>query len=136
MSQLIQPVATIAILGLATVLVSRIPYSEQWTKDVFDRFAILFQGLVFLQISWIALRVFNHISMTSDFPWTDRLLISWDKRLGFDWDAYFTFVRSHWLVEQIMAPSYTSLTDVSLLAFLFLVFVGDPRRARFFWRYF
>ena len=40
------------------------------------------QGLAFLQVALIAMRVLNHASMTSAVPWADARLAGWDAALG------------------------------------------------------
>lgn len=97
-----------------------------------SRLRILFYGLTFLQIAWINMRLLNHISMASAFPYVDDMLSSWDQALGLDWLGYFTFVHDHPALLNVLDFSYTSLTPLSVLTFVLLVVIGLPARAFYF----
>jgi len=92
----------------------------------------LFEGLLFLQISWFTLRVLNHLTMTTALPMADGLLISWDQKFGLNWIQYFEWVHSQPLVIRILDLSYTSLTFLSILALTGLVVMCQAQRARYF----
>src|SRR5699024_10515406 len=99
---------------------------------LFGTLAFLLKAIIFLQLAWVLVRVFNHVSMASDFHYADRMLADWDKFFGFDWQAYFYFVQGHRLIQAILGLGYKSLSVCSVLAFCILVVRGEARRTRFF----
>jgi len=90
------------------------------------------QGMIFLQISWVVIRIFNHVSMTTNFKYSDNLLSESDRYLGLSWEAYFSFIQERSLLISVMDFFYTSLTVLSFGAFLVLMMQADIRRARYF----
>lgn len=129
---LANPLWTTAFLLLAVLALRRFRGSTERLAILFRSFEVFFQGMVFLQISWPAMRLFNHVSMTSAFPYADDLLGSWDRSLGLDWVAYFRFVESRPALSLLLDRSYTSLTVLSFGAFFVLVLCRRFDRARFF----
>jgi|GEM_PF-1955384 len=97
-----------------------------------DRLQLLLKGVVFIFIALATLRLFNHLSMSVVFPMADPLLDRWDKSLGLDWMAYFTFVQHHALLNKVLQVAYIGFDGASLLGFLALIVMGKPARARFF----
>ncbi|MCV2894795.1 phosphatase PAP2 family protein [Lentibacter sp. XHP0401] len=89
-----------------------------------------FEGLFFLHIAWLNLRLLNHLSMMIPFPYVDDLLVGWDQALNLNWMAYFEAVYSRPQLFQLLDVSYTSLTFLSLVILLLLVSVGYIERAR------
>ncbi len=122
----------IAMMAAVVFFVDRISYSTKRMERLSMTFGYLFQGLIFLQLAWLSLRIFNHVSMSSDFPYVDAMLIDWDEKLGYDWPAYYHFVMTNDTVRTVMAYCYTSLTFVSMIAFLILMLQGNLKRTRFF----
>lgn len=102
------------------------------TLRALGRGAVMLQGTGFLLMAWVALRVFNHLSMTISFAYVDQLLSRWDESLGFDWISYFRFVESSHVIETVLRHCYTSLTPLSLIAYFILAFQVDLRKAAFF----
>ena len=92
----------------------------------------LFEGLFFLHITWLNLRLLNHLTMLIPFPYADDMLMRWDRALGFDWMAIFTFSHDRPLLLAMMDACYSSLTGVSVVALLLLISLGHLDRARFF----
>lgn len=92
----------------------------------------LFEGIFFLQIAWINLRVLNHLSMMAPFSYSDELLHSWDKSLQINWLSYFEFVHSYPALIKIMDYSYFSLTPLSFIALLGIILFASRKRTIFF----
>jgi len=44
------------------------------------------QGLICRQISWLAIRAFNHASITTSFAYSNNLLSNLDQYLWLDWE--------------------------------------------------
>jgi hypothetical protein len=88
--------------------------------------------LLFLSAGWVALRLYNHLSMTLPVPYADPLLHSWDKSLFGMWNDYFRFVAERpWLIA-VLGFSYTGLTALSVIGCMFLLFTGREQATRFF----
>lgn len=131
-AQLAGPVANMALLGLMALAAGRIAWTGRVAVRVGPRLADFLQGMVFLQISWIALRVFNHLGMATAIPYADNMLAAWDAALGFDWMGYFTYVQTHPRLLRLLDIGYSSLTPVSFVGFVLLAGHADPRRGRYF----
>ncbi len=130
--QLILPVLIVGVLSSVGLVVDRMTYSDARTEKIVFSIGYLFQGIIFLELSWIFIRLFDYVTMTTAFPYADSLLIGWDKVLGLDWGAYFRFVEDHSLVRDILGDSYTTLSLVSFVSFLLLIFMGTLKRTRYF----
>lgn len=130
--QFVGPIINIAILLLLVFLINKFEYSNERMKKIIVRFGYLFQGMIFLKISWIVIRIFNHISMTTNFAYTDVMLSEWDNFLGFNWVSYFNFIQNNQVLSSVLDFSYTSLAVFSFAGFLILVLYGELKRARFF----
>lgn len=89
-------------------------------------------GTVFLIVAWEAIRILNHTTMTLAYPLADDMLDAWDKALGLDWQAYFKAVSDRPALRDAMAWSYTSLTYLSVMAYLLMSIVHDHRRSIYF----
>lgn len=92
----------------------------------------LLEGLFFLHITWLNLRLLNHLTMLIPFPYVDEMLMNWDRAMGFDWLAIFTFSHDNPTLLALMDGCYSSLTGVSVVALLTLIILGHLDRARFF----
>ncbi|WP_205627904.1 phosphatase PAP2 family protein [Ruegeria marisrubri] len=92
----------------------------------------LCDGLLFLQVAWMNIRVFNHLTMMAPFPYVDDLLLGWDRLLALPWREYFEFIHSKPFLIALLDASYTSLSTLSLVALVVLCAMKDGRRARFF----
>lgn len=101
-------------------------------SKVTHRLVLLLCGLVFLVIAWDAIRILNHTTMTLDYPLADDMLHRWDQALGFDWLAYFKIVETTPWLRDALAWSYTSLTGLSVIAYVLMCLALDPRRSLYF----
>lgn len=88
--------------------------------------------LLFLSFGWIVLRLFNHLTMTTAFPYADEALALWDARIFGWWNAYFKFVAERPLIIDTMELAYSSLTPLSVVGSFYLFFIGREQAARFF----
>ena len=88
------------------------------------------EGLFFLHIAWLNLRLLNHLSMMLPFPYADDLLAGWDQALSLNWMAYFNAVISQPPILLVLDVAYTSLTFLSVAVLLLLVSFGYITRAR------
>lgn len=91
-----------------------------------------FEGYAFILLGWVALRLFNHITMMTDIPYADSMLLAWDRALLLDWNAYFAFVAERPALIQMLDVAYVSLTPISALGFVGLFLLGRVEAARFF----
>jgi membrane-associated phospholipid phosphatase len=92
----------------------------------------LFQGLFFLKLAWLNVRLLNHLTMSTALPYVDDVLIAWDRALGLDWLGYFQWVHDRpWAID-LLDVSYTSLSMLSVLALFALLAMGETLRARLF----
>ena len=97
-----------------------------------DKIVIFLEGMFFISISWIILRIFNHLTMTAGFAYADDFLIKMDQVIGLDWQTYFTFVAGQPLLVFVFDHAYTGLTSLSMVAFIGLIFVNRIKQAEFF----
>lgn len=118
-------IVVLLLAGFAAYRALSNGYGKKWLIY----FYALVQGLVFLKLAWINLRLFNHLAMTTAFPYSDDLLLAWDLAVGFDWLVYFNFFHDRPMLLWIMDLSYTSLTPLSVAAFTALIFLGRVDRA-------
>lgn len=86
-------------------------------------------GLLFVLSAWPALRLYNHLTMTTGLPMQDHLLAGWDEALGLNWLSYTQAMDGQHLLVRMLATCYTSLTTVSCIFFVALVFAGDIEEA-------
>ncbi|WP_289041641.1 phosphatase PAP2 family protein [uncultured Aliiroseovarius sp.] len=90
------------------------------------------EGLFFLKLVWLNVRLLNHLTMMIPFPFQDEVLSSWDRYFGLNWLAYFEFVHERPMLIQILDGGYTSLTSLSIAALLGLILMARFDRARYF----
>lgn len=95
-----------------------------------DQLHTLLTGACFGLLAWPALRLFNHLTMTTAFPLADAQLAAWDAALGFDWLAYVKWIDRYPAILHIMDISYSGLTLYSCGTFLALLLWCGPARAR------
>jgi len=120
------------MIGSLLVLTGRMIHLRTHAPRALVLTDALFQGLLFLSLAWLNMRVLNHLSMSTALPYADHLILAWDRALGFDWLAYFEWVHDRPDVIRLLDMSYTSLTPLSALALIGLVVMGQTLRARFF----
>lgn len=99
---------------------------------VVERLIFGCQAFFFLYFAWTALRIYNHVSMSVAFPYTDALLNGADRWLGLDWNAYFAFVAENPPLIWVLEAAYTSLSALSAWALMVLVFLGRTRESEYF----
>lgn len=97
----------------------------------FDMVYVFCAGLAFIFVAWPTLRLFNHLSMTTAFPWADAMLSSWDEAIRFDWFAYIYWLDGQrWLLD-IMNWTYIGLNGYSIFFFAMLAAFPDRRESCF-----
>lgn len=130
--QLLTPAISSAILLFISIILFSVNYTILTLKIIMTKIAYIFQGIIFLQLAWINVRVLNHASMALSFPYADDILINWDRFLNFNWKQYFYFVQNNEIVKTVFDYSYTSLTFFSFWSFIILVVQKDLKRTCFF----
>lgn len=128
--QLLTPAISSAILLFISITLFSVNYTILKLKIIMTKIAYIFQGIIFLQLAWINVRVFNHASMALSFPYADNILINWDRFLNFNWKQYFYYVQNNEIVKTVFDYSYTSLTFFSFWSFIILVVQKDLKRTR------
>lgn len=83
-----------------------------------SRIRILCEGGLFMLIAWPALRLFNHLTMTTAFPLADAQLASIDAAMAFDWHAYLAWFDRHPILLNVMDFLYTSLSTYSAALYI------------------
>ncbi|HEX8573936.1 MAG TPA: phosphatase PAP2 family protein [Allosphingosinicella sp.] len=94
------------------------------------RVRTLLSGLAFMLAAWPALRVYNHLVMTTGMPLADARLSAWDSALGFDWLGYLLWLDRHPLLLYWMDWAYGGLTAYSAAAFVLVLLLIGAGRAR------
>jgi len=90
------------------------------------------EGYVFIMLGWVTLRLFNHLTMMTNIPYADPMLLAWDRALFLDWNAYFAFVAERPALIRIFDLAYAGLTSTSVVGFVGLFLLGRIEAARFF----
>lgn len=127
--------APLCIVLFLLVISLFITHNLQATSGIYKivpTISATFQGIIFLNIAWLNMRILNHLSMTSALPYQDNLLTGWDNLFGIEWLAYFEFVHKHQILIMLLDVAYTSLTPLSVIALLYLILTQQFFRARFF----
>lgn len=88
------------------------------------------EGLAFLLAAWPALRVLNHLTMTTALPLADARLAAWDAALGFDWLGYVRLLDRHPRLLRLMELTYTGLDWYSVVTAVALLFAFGAERMR------
>jgi membrane-associated phospholipid phosphatase len=118
----VAPAANGLLFGAALLILAR------WI-ELPARLDTLLTGTGLLLLVWPALRLFNHLAMSTAFPLADARLAGWDARLGFDWLGYALWLDGQpWLLRP-MSWAYGGLTFYSCLTFALLA-MFDRIRAR------
>lgn len=94
------------------------------------RLHMLLSGLALMLVAWPALRLYNHLVMTTALPLTDVRLAGWDSALGLDWLGYVLWLDRHPALLRLMDMSYAGLTIYSCLAFALILILLGAERAR------
>jgi len=85
------------------------------------RFQLLSAGLCFLLVAWPALRLYNHLTMSTAMPMSDDMLARLDATIGFNWFAYVSWLDQYPRLLGIMSRCYTGLTGYSIVIYLLLI---------------
>jgi membrane-associated phospholipid phosphatase len=129
---LLERLGIIVPLAIALVVASRVRYSSERMRTVFGNANNLVQGLLFAQVTWLALRVLGHVTMAARFPYTDDTLSRWDSYLGLDWLGYFDLLRhSSPLLLHYLSLNYAAFGPALVMSFAMLALSRDQRRARY-----
>ena len=107
---------TIALLMPIVIIVF---FWMRWIRSN-ELFYVLSMGMAFMLAAWPALRIFNHISMTTALPFADAMLSDWDSTIGFDWFAYIHWLDGQDLLINIMNWTYSGLSQYSIIFFILL----------------
>lgn len=94
----------------------------------FPRLQMLGIVVTFILVAWPALRVYNHLTMSTAFPLADTMLSAGDGLLHFDWMRYVLWLDRYPLLIKLMDLTYSSLTDYSILLFLLLLVGRNPKQ--------
>ena len=94
------------------------------------RLHMLLSGLAFMLAAWPALRVYNHLVMTTGLPLADSRLAAWDSALGLDWLGYLLWLDRHPGLLYWMDWAYGGLTFYSATAFVLVLLLIGAGRAR------
>lgn len=94
------------------------------------RLHMLLSGLAFMLAAWPALRVYNHLVMTTALPLADARLAAWDSALGFDWLGYVLWLDRHPRLMYWMDWAYGGLTLYSGMVFVSVLLLVGSGRAR------
>jgi membrane-associated phospholipid phosphatase len=114
----------LSVASAVAILLGRFP--------LVPRAHMLLSGFAFMVAAWPALRVYNHLVMTTALPLADARLAGWDSALGLDWLTYMLWLDRHPILFQAMDWAYGSLVPYSSAAFLLmLLLVGVPRAREF-----
>lgn len=128
--QLTLPLISTALLLFLALALARVKPQTGSLAAIFSKLGYILQGFVFMQFSWVAIKLLNHVSMTELFPYADERFWGWDKAIGLDWVRYKDFLFENPLLMTVLGCCYTSLSFLSLVAFLLLSFYGDLERSQ------
>ncbi len=96
------------------------------------RLHMMLSGLALMLVAWPALRLYNHLVMTTALPLADGRLAGWDSALGLDWLGYVLWLDRRPALLELMDLAYSGLTIYSCFAFaLVLILVGAERAREF-----
>jgi len=129
---LVWPAAVLAAVIAYLARIRRFPPRAGRLAALMERQATALTGMIFLQVAWMTLLIFNHLAMTVRWPLADGTLAGWDAALGFDWVEYLILVASNPSLSDVLALSYNALTPLSIAAFLVLAFSEDRLRCAYF----
>jgi hypothetical protein len=105
-----------------------------WAADRFrhnERLYVIGSGIAFAMIAWPALRIFNHLTMTTALPWADDMLSEADHMLGLDWLGYITWLNDHPTIFNLIEWTYSGLDSYAGAFFLALAFLPNQRERCF-----
>ncbi|MDE7548822.1 phosphatase PAP2 family protein [Acetobacter fabarum] len=92
---------------------------------------IIVESILYVQ-AWVLFSVFgaiqSYLVCTLGWPAIDNTLITLDRLAGFDWQAFFGFVRSHSILYNLLALFYSTLLIQIIINILIFSFSGDKKR--------
>lgn len=94
--------------------------------------ATLGEAMALTLLIVISLRTMDHLSKGTAMPLADDWLAKVDQMLGFDWRAYFDFVRLRPALHAPMAAAYDGLNTAIAILLLALAVTGQHRKVRLF----
>jgi hypothetical protein len=86
----------------------------------FPRIQTLIVGGVLMLAAWPALRLFNHLTMSTGFPLADPWLAAADRAMGFSWLGYLSWLDRHPDLLYPMKLLYRRLSEYSAATFVIL----------------
>ncbi|MBS0572746.1 MAG: phosphatase PAP2 family protein [Proteobacteria bacterium] len=120
--------AWICLLAIARTLRPRWPR----VAAVIRLWAVPCEAAVLLVLMGVGMRVMDYLTTATALPLTDDWLAQADTWLGFDWLAYFDFVRSHSALHGPMIAAYVELNTAIAVLILGLAITGQHRKVRSF----
>jgi membrane-associated phospholipid phosphatase len=133
-AQLINYLLVLLPFACFPVAVSKVKFTSKSIERVCRRASYFSQGFLFLQIAWVSVRIFNHLSMrlSSGIDYADGFLSDLDRLILTDWVSYFDTIQSSPISIRILDQSYGSLTYLSGIVYLIVSCFRDIRRSAFF----
>ncbi|HEX8063509.1 MAG TPA: phosphatase PAP2 family protein [Allosphingosinicella sp.] len=119
---LVMPIAPLSGAAVIAVLLERF--------RLIPRLHMLLSGIAFMLVAWPALRIYNHLVMTTALPLADARLAGWDSALGLDWLGYMLWLDRHPILLEAMDWAYGGLIAYSAAAFVLLLLLVGVARAR------
>jgi hypothetical protein len=87
-----------------------------------------------LMVFFAAAAVCDYVLVATALPLVDQQLAAADRLLGFDWPAWFGFVRQHPLLQRILQLTYASAIPQIAIITVYLALSGQPERtSEFLW---
>lgn len=125
---LILALGWVSLLGIARQVRARWPRGAA----VIGGLGALCEGVVLVIVMNAGMRILDYLSKGTSLPLADDWLARADGALGFDWLAYFDFVRSHPALHRPMVVAYFELNTAIAILILGLAVTGQHRRVRAF----
>lgn len=92
---------------------------------------IIVESILYVQ-AWVLFSLFGAIQTylvcTAGGPIIDQTLISMDRLVGFDWPAFFVFIRSYPILYNFLALFYSTLLVQIVINILIFSFYSDQKR--------
>jgi len=85
-------------------------------------------ALAQLILALVVLTTLTYLATGIGFPLRDKVLLSWDRALGFDFRNYLAFVNNHPHVLRVLGPSYSSIGWQLLAMVIVLPLAGRYQR--------
>jgi hypothetical protein len=75
----------------------------------------------------------SYVCATLNFPILDRALDGFDKTLGFDWLAWYTFVNAHSALKDALTAAYTSMPLQIIFSIIYFSHREESHRSNELW---